>query len=183
MSIMWIAIIIIGTIVGMIVGAMILHSICYLDDMAYYWGAFIGGIVLFILCFGAKQCFDEKVFICTDVTIGVESTPFIKEIQEGKTAILGSKMVLEFYDKSVKGTSIFIHKNKEVQESFVLDEVDNGYNESHYGQPEKRPLHTFETGSMRMELNEFMWFVTSFSIIKKDTNNNEATFVYKRKYF
>jgi len=159
------------------------------DDVRCYKGAFIVGIILFIVCWGAKLCFDDKIFICTDVTIGAVKTSnyesFQKKLEKSKPSILGSKMVLEFFDNSVKCTSTYIRKNQEVTEVHVLDELTEKHTQSPYHLDDKRPEtpHTFQSESARMELNEFMWFVISFTISITDENNDQVVMTYKRKYF
>lgn len=170
---MWTAIIIIGTIVGIIVGAMMSYSIYNdWDDVRCYKGAFIVGIILFIVCWGAKLCFDDKVFKCTDVSLLVirpsEYKNDKKRLYETKVEALGSEMVLEFYDKSVKCTYLYKQKEEKKIKSFVLDEVLDSYNP-----------HIYQTESVKMELNEFLFFVTSFTI-----NGAEGQVLkFKRVYF
>lgn len=159
------------------------------DDVRCYKGAFIVGIILFIVCWGAKLCFDDKIFICTDVTIGAVKRSnyesFQKKLEKSKPSILGSKMALEFFDNSVKCTSTYLRKNQEVTEVHVLDELTEKHTQSPYHLDDKRPEtpHTFQSESARMELNEFMWFVISFTISITDENNDQVVMTYKRKYF
>ncbi len=182
---MWLAILIIGTIIGGVIG--------YFYSTNNYYNGFVGTVLcaafFFAICFCLKMSFEDKTFICTDVTNGViqphNYNSFQKELRKHKPEMLGSKMVLEFFDNSVKCTASYIKNNEEVSESNVLDEVDEGHIRSPYHLDDKLPEtpHTFQTESVRMELNEFMDFITSFTITVTNTNKDEVVFTYKRKYF
>lgn len=182
---MWLAILIIGTIIGGVIG--------YFYSTNNYYNGFVGTVLcaalFFAICFGLKMSLDDKTFMCTDVNIGAVKASnfgsFQKKLERSKPSILGSKMVLEFFDNSVKCTSTYLRKNQELTEVHVLDEVDEGHIRSPYHLDDKRPEtpHTFQSESARMELDEFMWFVTSFTISMTDANNDQVIMTYKRKYF
>ena len=182
---MWLTILIIGTIIGGIIG--------YFYSTDNYYNGFAGMVLcaafFFAICFCLKMSFDDKIFICTDVTIGAVKTSnyesFQKKLEKSKPSILGSKMALEFFDNSVKCTSTYLRKNQEVTEVHVLDELTEKHTQSPYHLDDKRPEtpHTFQSESARMELNEFMWFVISFTISITDENNDQVVMTYKRKYF
>lgn len=184
-KVMWLAILIIGTIIGGVIGYF------YRTDN-YYNGIvdmMLCAALFFAICFCLKMSFDDKTFICTDVTIGVvkrSNFGFLqKKLEKSKPSILGSKMVLEFFDNSVKCTFTYLRKNQELTEVHVLDEVDEGHIRSPYDLDDRRPEtpHTFQSESARMELDEIMWFVTSFTISVTDANNDIVVMTYKRKYF
>ena len=174
---MWLAILIIGTIIGGVIG--------YFYSTNNYYNGFVGTVLcaafFFAICFCLKMSFEDKTFICTDVTNGViqpqNYNSFQKELRKYKPEMLGSKMVLEFFDNSVKCTASYIKNNEEVLESNVLDEINNGYEE------EANTPHIYQTESVQMELNEFAFFITSFTISMTDANNNQVVMTYKRKFF
>lgn len=182
---MWLAILIIGTIIGGVIG--------YFYSTNNYYNVFVGTVLCaafaFVFCFGLKLFVEDKTFVCTDVTNGLIHTgnydSFQKKLHKNKPDILGSEMVLEFFDKSVKCSSVIKQKDGDKLESFVLDELTEGHTRSPYHLDDKLPEtpHTFQTESVRMELNEFMDFITSFTITVTNTNKDEVVFTYKRKYF
>lgn len=182
---MWLAILIIGTIIGGVIG--------YFYCTSNYFNGFVGTVLcaafFFAICFCLKMSFEDKTFVCTDVTHGAVKTSNFgylqKKLERSKPEILGSMMVLEFFDNSVKCTSSYLRKNQELTEVHVLDEVDKGHTRSPYHLDDKLPEvpHTYQSEFARMELNEFLWFVTSFTISMTDANNDQVVMTYKRKYF
>lgn len=161
---MWIAILIVVTIIGAVIGY------CIVNDDDVLWGILIGGALFFAICLGIKLLVTDKSFICTDVSFArTTNANDQKTLYKNKVEALGSKMVLEFFDNSVKCTSIYKQKEEETSFSFVLDESRNEPNEP----------HIYQVGSVTMELNEWAFFITSFII--KDEKGQILTF--KRKYF
>lgn len=165
---MWIAILVVVTIIGAVIGFLIFQ-----DDEGCFWLTLLFAAFFFVVCMGIKLGVTDKSFVCTDVSfeegrIIYESDQ--KQLYKTKVEVLGSKMILDFFDKSVKCTSIYKQKEEEKTFSFVLDEV-SGW--------EPNEPHIYQTESMVMEMYEWAFFITSFTI--NDGKGQILTF--KREYF
>ncbi len=178
---MWLAILIIGTIIGGVIGLFLSYG----ENV--FLKTFLCAAFFFVICFCMKTTFDDKTFICTDVTIGKvipeKYASLEKKIQKNKSEILGAEMVLEFFDKSVKCTSVIKQKDGVKSDSFVLDELTEKHIRSPYHLDDTRPetSHTFQTGPVLMELHEEL-FITSFTITIEE-NGGDVVMTYKRKFF
>lgn len=175
---MWIAVIIVVTIIGAVIG----YYIANVGDDNELWGILIGGALFFAICMGVKLGVTDKSFICTDVSFDEYKTMDAnkqKELYKTKVEALGSKMILDFYDNSVKCTSIYEHKGKEATHSFVLDKTVDGYTST--ARHKNIEKYIYKSNSVTMELGEDGNPLVIFSFSIKDGNG--LTFTFKREFF